>query len=73
MAWESKNKTSQADRKKEMRLTINTKPKKYIPKKKIVLTDKLDELAKLYNKTKEKKYYEEWFKLVKKFTKKISC
>ena len=34
-------------------------------------TSRLDELANLYNKTKDKKYYTEWFKLVEKITKKI--
>ena len=29
------------------------------------LTTKLDELAKLYNKTKDPKYKEEWYKLIK--------
>ena len=29
------------------------------------ITDKADELAKLYNKTKDPKYKEEWYKLIK--------
>jgi hypothetical protein len=36
-------------------------------------TSRLDELANLYNKTKDKKYSKEWYVLVKKITKKISC
>ena len=36
-------------------------------------TSRLDELANLYNKTKDKKYYDEWFDLIKKISKKISC
>ena len=34
-------------------------------------TNRLDELANLYNKTKNKKYYDEWFKLVKKTMKQL--
>ena len=34
-------------------------------------TSRLDELANLYNKTKNKKYYDEWFDLIKKISKKI--
>jgi len=34
-------------------------------------TSRLDQLANLYNKTKDKKYYTEWFELVEKITKKI--
>ena len=29
------------------------------------ITDKADELARLYNKTKDSKYKEEWYKLIK--------
>jgi|TARA_B100000900_G_scaffold159029_1_gene135123 hypothetical protein len=36
-------------------------------------TSRLDELVNLYNKTKDKKYYDEWFDLIKKISKKISC
>ena len=36
-------------------------------------TSRLDELANLYNKTKDEKYSKEWYVLVKKITKKISC
>ena len=36
-------------------------------------TSRLDELANLYNKTKDKKYSKEWYVLVRKITKKISC
>ena len=36
-------------------------------------TSRLDKLANLYNKTKDKKYYDEWFDLIKKISKKISC
>lgn len=35
--------------------------------------DELDRLANLYNKTKDKKYADEWFVLVKKISKKIFC
>ena len=34
-------------------------------------TSRLDELANLYNKTKDKKYYDEWFKLVNKTMKQL--
>jgi len=34
-------------------------------------TSRLDELANLYNKTKDKKYYDEWFDLINKITKQI--
>tara|TARA_R100001443_G_scaffold63500_1_gene73310 strand:- start:1128 stop:1304 length:177 start_codon:yes stop_codon:yes gene_type:complete len=34
-------------------------------------TSRLDELASLYNKTKDKKYYDEWFDLINKITKQI--
>jgi hypothetical protein len=34
-------------------------------------TSRLDELANLYNKTKDEKYSKEWYVLVKKITKKI--
>ena len=55
---------------------------KYIPRKEQTLNEKLndgirvnqnklDQLANLYNKTKDKKYYDEWFDLVKKITKQI--
>ena len=30
------------------------------------ITDKADELARLYNKTKDPKYKEEWYKILKK-------
>ena len=57
---------------------------KYIPRKEQTLNEKLndgirvnqnklDQLANLYNKTKDKKYYDEWFDLVKKISKEISC
>jgi hypothetical protein len=57
---------------------------KYIPRKEQTLNEKLndgirvnqnklDQLAVLYNKTKDKKYYDEWFNLVKKISKQISC
>jgi hypothetical protein len=57
---------------------------KYIPRKEQTLNEKLndgirvnqnklDQLAVLYNKTKDKKYYDEWFDLVKKLSKQISC
>jgi hypothetical protein len=57
---------------------------KYIPRKEQTLNEKLndgirvnqnklDQLAVLYNKTKDKKYYDEWFDLVKKISKQISC
>jgi hypothetical protein len=57
---------------------------KYIPRKEQTLNEKLndgirvnqnklDQLANLYNKTKDKKYYDEWFDLVKKLSKQISC
>jgi hypothetical protein len=57
---------------------------KYIPRKEQTLNEKLndgirvnqnklDQLANLYNKTKDKKYYDEWFDLVKKISKQISC
>ena len=46
------------------------KYKSVIPKR-IKLTDKLDELANLYNKTKEKKYKEQWYELVKKIVRHI--
>ena len=36
-------------------------------------TSRLDKLANLYNKTKDKKYSKEWYVLVRKITKKISC
>ena len=36
-------------------------------------TSRLDELANLYNKTKDKKYSKEWYVLVQNITKKISC
>ena len=36
-------------------------------------TSRLDELANLYSKTKDKKYSKKWYVLVKKITKKISC
>ena len=53
---------------------------KYIPRKEQTLNEKLndgirvnqnklDQLANLYNKTKDKKYADEWFDLIKK----ISC
>ena len=35
-------------------------------------TSRLDELANLYNKTKDKKYYDEWFDLINKITKQIN-
>lgn len=55
---------------------------KYIPRKEQTLNEKLndgirvnqnklDQLANLYNKTKDKKYADEWFDLVKKITKQI--
>ena len=34
-------------------------------------TSRLDELDNLYNKTKDKKYYDEWFDLINKITKQI--
>lgn len=34
--------------------------------------DQLDKLANLYNKTKEKKYKEQWYELVKKIVRHIS-
>jgi hypothetical protein len=57
---------------------------KYIPRKEQTLNEKLndgirvnqnklDQLAVLYNKTKDKKYADEWFDLVKKLSKQISC
>ena len=46
------------------------KYKSVIPKK-IKLTDELDRLANLYNKTKEKKYKEQWYELVKKIVRHI--
>lgn len=57
---------------------------KYIPRKEQTLNEKLndgirvnqnklDQLANLYNKTKDKKYADEWFDLVKKISKQISC
>jgi len=57
---------------------------KYIPRKEQTLNEKLndgirvnqnklDQLAILYNKTKDKKYADEWFDLVKKISKQISC
>ena len=57
---------------------------KYIPRKEQTLNEKLndgirvnqnklDQLANLYNKTKDKKYADEWFDLIKKISKKISC
>ena len=57
---------------------------KYIPRKEQTLNEKLndgirvnqnklDQLANLYNKTKDKKYADEWFDLVKKISKEISC
>ena len=57
---------------------------KYIPRKKQTLNEKLndgirvnqnklDQLANLYNKTKDKKYADEWFDLIKKISKEISC
>lgn len=35
-------------------------------------TSRLDELANLYNKTKDKKYSKEWYVLVKKITKQLN-
>jgi hypothetical protein len=46
------------------------KYKSVIPKR-IKLTDELDKLANLYNKTKEKKYKEQWYELVKKIVRHI--
>ena len=57
---------------------------KYIPRKEQTLNEKLndgirvnqnklDQLANLYNKNKDKKYYDEWFDKVKKLSKQISC
>ena len=57
---------------------------KYIPRKEQTLNEKLndgirvnqnklDQLANLYNKTKDKKYADEWFDLVKKISKELSC
>lgn len=57
---------------------------KYIPRKEQTLNEKLndgirvnqnklDQLANLYNKTKDKKYADEWFDLIKKISKEISC
>ena len=34
-------------------------------------TDKLDELANLYNKTKDSKYKEQWYELIKKVIRQI--
>ena len=57
---------------------------KYIPRKEQTLNEKLndgirvnqnklDQLANLYNKTKDKKYADEWFDLIKKISKELSC
>ena len=57
---------------------------KYIPRKEQTLNEKLndgirvnqnklEQLANLYNKTKDKKYADEWFDLIKKISKEISC
>ena len=57
---------------------------KYIPRKEQTLNEKLndgirvnqnklDHLANLYNKTKDKKYADEWFDLVKKISKQLNC
>jgi hypothetical protein len=35
-------------------------------------TSRLDELANLYNKTKDKKYSKEWYVLVRKITKQLN-
>lgn len=35
-------------------------------------TSRLDQLANLYNKTKDKKYSKEWYVLVKKITKQLN-
>ena len=61
-----------------MNLTISKNKKKYNPQYDRLeglsnRHDELDRLANLYNKTKDKKYYDEWFDLVKKISKKISC
>ena len=57
---------------------------KYIPRKEQTLNEKLndgirvnqnklDQLANLYNKTKDKKYADEWFDLIKKISKELNC
>lgn len=57
---------------------------KYIPRKEQTLNEKLndgikvnqsklDQLANLYNKTKDKKYANEWFDLIKKISKQLNC
>lgn len=57
---------------------------KYIPRKEQTLNEKLNDgiernqsklndLAILYNKTKDKKYADEWFDLIKKISKQLSC
>ena len=57
-----------------MTLTINKVPKNYNPKYDRLeglsnRYDTLDELANLYNKTKDNKYKDEWYKRVKEMVK----
>lgn len=76
LARVSKNKTSLADERKGVSLTINKVPNKYKPKYDRLdglsnRHDELDKLANLYNKTKDKKYSDQWFKLVKEIVRQI--
>lgn len=59
-----------------MTLTINKVSKNYKPKYDRLdglsnRYDELDKLAILYNKTKDKKYSDQWFKLVKEIVRQI--
>jgi uncharacterized protein YjgD (DUF1641 family) len=59
-----------------MTLTISKIPKKYKPKYDRLeglsnRQDELDKLANLYNKTKDKKYFDEWYKLIKQIVRQI--
>ena len=66
-AWLNKNLLTSSQDQNPRNVQAFTK-KERIKMKNVILkniTDKADELARLYNKTKDPKYKEEWYKILK--------